>query len=60
MYILVLILMWIITIPICYNSAKKIKGNLTVSVLVGIFLPIIGAIIYAYLASNKKNEDGNI
>lgn len=55
MEIVVLLVMWAITIPICFNSAKKIGSNKTIAVLAGICLPIIAAIGYAYVASNHKS-----
>ena len=54
---IVLLIMWAITVPICYNSAKKIGSNTTVAILAGLFLPILAAIGYAYVASNHGKEE---
>lgn len=56
MEIIVLLVLWGITVPICLNCAKKINSNKTVAVLAGIFMPILAAIVYSYLASNHKND----
>jgi Kef-type K+ transport system membrane component KefB len=58
MEIIILFIMWGITVPVCLKSAEKIGSNKTIAVLAGLFLPIIGAIGYAYAASNSK--DGKV
>lgn len=51
-----LLIIWAITIPVCFRAAKKIGSNITIAVLAGMFLPILAAIGYAYVASNYGKE----
>jgi len=57
MEIITLIVLWGITVPICLICSNKIKSNRLVAVLAGLFIPILSAIVYVYLASNYKNNN---
>lgn len=55
MEIIVLLVMWAISIPICVKSAKKIGANQVVAGFAGLVAPILAPIGYAYFASNHKS-----
>lgn len=54
MEIIILLILWSISIPICVKYARKIDGNVVVAGLAGFVAPILVPIGYAYVAARCK------
>jgi len=56
MELIVLLVLWGISIPLCINSAKRIGGSKIVAGMAGFVAPILAPIGYMYVASHSKGE----
>ncbi|MDD2766661.1 MAG: hypothetical protein PHH40_02755 [Candidatus Moranbacteria bacterium] len=55
-FILAALSLWILSVSYCRKIAKRLQLNTPIATLIGIFIPIISALIYTYVSKEREGK----